>query len=183
MKTVLNKPTLLLIPVPIAIVSVGCETLGDNLIAISWIGVAASEPPQIAIGVRRNNRFSYKHLIENGEFGVNIPIEDIVSAAASTGRLHGDKVDKWVEAGFTRMKAVEISVPLVAECPINMECVVRHRLELGSHDLFIGEVVASHAEDSILKDGVIDIDNIAPLVYLPSTGKYFGLKRPEVFSH
>lgn len=172
-----------LAPVPAAIVSVGCESLGDNIITVSWIGVAASEPPQIGIGVRTDKRFSYKHLQENGEFVVNLPSENEVEQAAKAGTIHGDDIDKFAECGLTRADADEVSVPMVAECPVNMECVVRHVVPLGSHDLFVGEVVAVHVDDQILTDDKIDLAKFKPLGYLPSTGKYFGVKTPEIFSH
>ena len=95
MKLRLDKIAPFLAPVPAAIVSVACYSLGDNLLAISWLGVDASEPPQIAIGVRRDNRFSYRHLHENGEFVVNIPSEDLVEYVAKAGTIHGDGIDKF----------------------------------------------------------------------------------------
>jgi len=183
MKIKLDKPAPLLAPVPAAIVSVGCESLGDNIIAVSWIGVACSEPPHITIGIRRDGRFSYRHLIENGEFVVNIAGEDLVEAVAAAGSLHGDSVNKWEKAGLRKITAEKISVPLVAECKINMECVVKHRMELGSHDLFVGEIVAVHADEDVLTDGKIDPAKLKPLAYLPFTGKYYGLKNPEIYSH
>jgi len=172
-----------LAPVPAAVISVASKNLGDNIIAISWIGVAASEPPQIAIGVRRDNRFSYKHLQENHQFVVNIPSEDLVESVAKSGSIHGEGIDKFAECGFTRAPADEIDVPLVAECPVNLECVVRNVLNLGSHDLFVGEIVAVHIEEEVLTDGKIDPAKLKPLGYLPNTGKYFGIRTPDIYSH
>jgi flavin reductase (DIM6/NTAB) family NADH-FMN oxidoreductase RutF len=183
MKKRLDHIAPFLAPVPAAVISVASENLGDNIIAISWIGVAASEPPQVTIGVRRDNRFSYKHLQENGEFVVNIPSEKHVDSVAKSGTIHGEGIDKFAVCGFTRAKADVVKVPLVAECPINLECVVRHVLNLGSHDLFVGEIVAVHIDEEILTDGKIDAAKLQPLGYLPNTGKYFGIRTPEIFCH
>jgi len=175
MKIQLQQPYPLLAPAPAAVISVGSNQSGDNLITLSWIGVACSEPPQISIGVRRTGRHSYNILLENAEFAVNIPHHSQEKQVSICGTLHGDKVDKWQETGLTKQESKIISVPIIKEFPVNLECVIRHRVELGSHDLFIGEVVTTHIDDSILKDGVIDIAQFSPLSYIPKVSRYFHL--------
>lgn len=179
MKITLEKPYPMIAPLPAVVVSVASAKSGDNLITLAWTGVAGSEPPHVAIAIRPTGRFSYKILREHGEFGVNIAQKRNIKAVDICGTLHGDKTDKWKASGLTRMKASVISVPLVEEFPINLECIVRHRLELGSHDLFVGEVVATHIDESILTNGSIDVSRLDPLAYIPNGVGYFGLNTFE----
>ena len=175
MKIELPQPYPFLAPIPAAVITVASEKFGDNLLTLAWVGVVASDPPQVSIAIRPTGRHSYKIIRDNGEFGVNIADEKLAKAVDICGTLHGDKYDKWKESGLTRMEAKKIKVPLVEEFPINLECIVRHRLELGSHDLFIGEVVATHISETIFTDGKIDISKLKPLGYIPNSIGYFGL--------
>lgn len=176
MKIQLEEPYPFIAPTPAAVVTVSSPESGDNLITIAWIGIACSDPPHISIAMRSERRHSYHILMENGEFAVNIASEGQVEAVDLCGTLHGDRIDKWKAAGLTREKASKISVPLIAEFPVNMECVLRHRLELGSHDLFIGEVLVTHIDSAIMRDGKIDIERFSPLAFVPLVHGYFPLR-------
>jgi len=174
------EPYPLIAPLPPIIASVACESSGDNLITLAWAGVVASEPPHVGIGVRRDSRFSHHILLENGEFGINIAGESMISAVDICGTRHGDQMDKWEAASLSRMKASIISVPLIEEFPINLECIVRNVVEVGSHDYFIGEVVATHIDESLLVDNRLDCELFKPLAYIPGSGCYRGLRSGDL---
>jgi flavin reductase (DIM6/NTAB) family NADH-FMN oxidoreductase RutF len=108
-----------------------------------------STPPMIGIAVRMS-RHSYPLLCAAREFVVNIPRAAAVAQVDVAGVLSGDELNKFDEIGFTAIPASQVGAPLIAECPINLECVVRHQLALGTHELFIGEIVASHFDEEVL---------------------------------
>lgn len=166
-----------LFPVPVVLVS--CGTGKPNIITLAWAGTVCSEPPMVGIGVRPG-RHSHALIVETGEFVVNLPRADQVDMVDYCGQVSGREVDKWVVCGLTPVPGTQVSAPLIAECPVALECIVRQRLALGSHDLFIGEVVAVQADEAILDDrGRLDYERIGPLAYLGgyyhSLGERLGL--------
>ncbi len=105
----------------------------------------------IAISVRPS-RASHKLIAEGGEFVVNIPRPGMETVCDYVGATTARKVDKWAETGLTRLPATAVQPPLIAQCPVNIECQVRHSLSLPSHSLFVAEVVALHADTSVLNE-------------------------------
>lgn len=159
-----REPGTYLYPLPVVLVSCG---LGDeaNIITLSWVGTVCSAPPMIGIAVRPS-RHSHHLIREVGEFVVNLPAADQARAADYCGRVSGKDADKWGACGFTRAAGVQVRVPLIAECPVNIECRLRHTIPLGSHDLFIGEVVAVHIDEAVLDEGGrVDFARLAPFLY------------------
>lgn len=127
-----------------------------NIIAIASSSPCCADPPAIGIAVGLA-RYSHRLIAERGEFALNIPRADDLQRADLTGCISGRDGDKFAAAGFTPMPASVISVPLIAECPINLECRLVHTAHLGSHDWFIGEVVAAHADVQVLDaTGAVD---------------------------
>jgi flavin reductase (DIM6/NTAB) family NADH-FMN oxidoreductase RutF len=160
--------------VPVVLVSCGVDR--PNLITLAWAGVACSEPPVIGIGVRPG-RFSHHLIAEAGEFVVNIPRADQVGIVDYCGNASGRDVDKWTACGLTPTPASQVRVPLVAECPVALECRVIHRLSLGSHDLFLGQVVAVQADEDLLTaEGRLDYARAQPLAYVG--GDYWRMGGP-----
>lgn len=160
----LYSPATFLYPLPVVLVSCG---VGDeaNIITLSWVGTVCSTPPQIGISVRPS-RHSHRLIRDVGEFVVNLPTVNLAWQADYCGRVSGKDEDKWAACGFTRVKASHVKVPLIAECPVNIECVLRHTISLGSHDLFIGEVVAAHIDEAVLDEkGRLDFARLAPFLY------------------
>lgn len=153
---------------PAVLVSSAAETDGklrDNLIAIAWTGIACSEPPMVSIAVRRN-RFSHGLIAASGEFVVNIPPADLCQAVDLCGNVSGRDTDKFALAGLTRAPASVVRAPVVAECPVALECRVRHTYRAGSHDVFLGEIVAVQADETVLDPrDKIDVAAVDPLVY------------------
>ncbi|NLI16161.1 MAG: flavin reductase family protein [candidate division Zixibacteria bacterium] len=173
MSKVLINPTTMLMPAPAALVSCGEYKINPNIITVAWIGVACSEPPMIAVGIREN-LYSFGLIKQSGEFVVNITGADIVREVDYCGVNSGKDVDKFKMTGLTPMEASKVKPPLIKECPINLECQVRRTLELGSHHLFIGEVVATHIdEDKLDGDKRPDVAKIQPIVYCPGARQYW----------
>ncbi len=160
----IRQPGPYLYPLPVVLVTCG---IGEkaNLITLSWVGMLCSTPPTIGIGVRPE-RHSHHLIREVGEFVVNLPTAEQARQADYCGRVSGEGHDKWAACGFTRTPASQVKVPLIAECPVNLECRLRHTVPLGSHDLFIGEVVAVHIDDSLLDEqGRVDFARLSPFLY------------------
>lgn len=148
-------PNTTLYPVPVVLIT--CGAGGKfNIFSLNRIASCNAEPPMISISVRPT-RASHDIIDRHGEFVVNIPppAMEIVSDFVGTTTIR--ETDKWAETGLTRLKAVSVQPPLLAECPVNIECRVTQRLRLPSHSLFLAEVVALHVDSEILDDhGEVD---------------------------
>lgn len=170
-KRILNGTTALY-PVPAALITCADGSGQKNIITLAWVGTVCSEPPLVAIGVRPT-RHSYKMIKDSGEFVVNLPRADQVRAADYCGVYSGREVDKFAETGLTPVPASQVKAPLIAECPVALECKVRQVLSLGSHDVFIGEVVAVQADEDVLQGQRLDPAKLSPLAYV--AGGYWSL--------
>ncbi len=165
MAKVSKKPTTVLYPVPAVMVSCGTGEQA-NIITLAWVGTLCSNPPLVGIGVRQN-RHSHHLIQEGGEFVVNLPTAEQARWVDYCGIVSGRDEDKWAACGFGQAPATELQVPLIAECPVNIECRLQQTLSLGSHDLFIGEVVAVQVDEGVLDErGRIDYVKAAPFAYL-----------------
>ena len=160
-----------LYPVPAVLVSCGVEK--PNIITLAWVGTLCSDPPSVGIGVRPE-RFSHRLIDGGGEFVINLPRADQVGIVDYCGQVSGRDVDKWNACGLTPAPASKVSTPLIAECPVALECRVTHRLSLGVHDLFVGEVLAVQADKDLLVDqGRVDYARAGFLTY--AGGYYYRL--------
>lgn len=150
MTKALLTPNTTLFPVPVVLITCGA---GDeaNLFTVNRISSCNAEPPMIAISVRPS-RASCDLIEKLGEFVVNIPRADMELVCDYVGTTTARKTDKWTETGLTRLPATAVQPPLIAQCPVNIECQVRHTISLPSHSLFVAEVVALHAHTSILNE-------------------------------
>jgi flavin reductase (DIM6/NTAB) family NADH-FMN oxidoreductase RutF len=148
-------------PRPVLLLSTRDKTGKDNIITVSWAGVACTTPPMVTVSLR-STRQSHAVISATKEFVVNIPTTKHVAEVELCGTRSGKDTDKFLASGFVRLPASIVAAPLIGECPINLECQVRHVLPLGSHDLFVAEVVKTHAHHSLvdeegnLNDGAID---------------------------
>ena len=169
MAKVTKSATTALYPVPVVLVSCGTAEWA-NIITLAWVGTLCSNPPLIGIGVQPR-RYSHRLIREIGEFVINLPRADQTVWVDYCGVVSGRDVDKWAACGFARAAAVKVRVPVIAQCPINIECRVRQTLSLGTHDLFIGEVVAVQADEAVLDErGILDIAKAKPVAFL--NGEY-----------
>ncbi len=130
---------------PVVLCSVGGEK--DNIITLALCHVFSFKPALVGIGVAPA-RFSYGLLQKSKDFAVNIPTKPLLKAVELCGSKSGRRVDKFQVAGLTKEKATRISSPLIAECPVNLECIKVKEVETGDHVWFVGEVVAARRDDS-----------------------------------
>ena len=167
------KPGNMLYPVPAVMVTVGNGKDKDNIITIAWAGTINSDPPMVSISVRKS-RYSHELLSENGEFVVNLTTKDLTYAMDYSGVKSSRDVDKFTKMKLTKGKATKVSVPIIEESPVNIECKVTKVIELGSHDMFIGEVVAVLADEKYIDEtGKFDLNKANLIAY--SHGQYFTL--------
>ncbi|MBR0088111.1 MAG: flavin reductase family protein [Lachnospiraceae bacterium] len=140
------KPGNMLYPVPAALISCRDPEGRSNLVTVAWCGTVCSDPPMISISLRKD-RFSHDMIRRSGEFVVNLTNEQILKQTDLCGVKSGREVDKWTLSGLHEEAAFAVKAPLVRESPVSIECRVRQILELGSHDMFIGEVVSVDADE------------------------------------
>lgn len=174
MSKVQLTPQTLLIPLPAVMVSCQAEGYKPNIITISWIGIVNSEPPMLSISIQPK-RYSYEIIKKSGQFVVNLTSEHNLHAADFCGNLSGRDYDKFKELKLTPIKAMMVSAPLIKECPINLECITRHSLLLGSHEMFIAEIAAVHINGELVDENERpNIDMLKPLVYCTGAREYRG---------
>ena len=162
-----RRPATVLLPVPLVLVSVAAgDDRPPNIVTLAWAGTVCSAPPMLSISVRPS-RYTYELLQQTHDFVVNVPRAAQAREVDLCGNVSGRDVDKFVECGFHALPASRISSPLIEECPINLECVTRHRLSLGVHDLFLGEIVAVHYDEDVVDSrGRLQSSKIDPLAYV-----------------
>ncbi len=169
------KPSTVLNPVPAVMVTCVDSKGKPNIITLAWVGTVNSEPPMVSISVRKE-RYSYNLIKEQGEFVINLTTRKLARATDLCGVKSGRDMDKFEQAGLTAERASKVNVPMITECPINIECVVRNILELGSHDMFIGEIVAVNVDDSLLDEkGKLCLERADLICY--SHGEYWSLEK------
>lgn len=160
----------MLYPLPAVLVSVADRAGKINLFTVAWTGTICSDPPMVSISVRPE-RYSHRMIEETGEFVINLTTEALVYATDYCGVKSGRDVDKWREMNLTPIAAEHVKAPMVAESPVNLECRVTQKLELGTHDMFLAEVLAVHVDDRYMDEtGKFCLNDAKPLVY--SHGRY-----------
>ena len=167
------KPGTLLGPLPTVMVSCGREGETPNIITVAWAGNICSSPAMLSISVRKE-RYSYDIIKETGEFVVNLTSKKLVRATDWCGVRSGRDFDKFKEMNLTPSKSQKISAPGIAESPVNIECKVKQVIDLGTHDLFIAEVMCVTVDDKLLDEkGRLDLGKAKLVAY--SHGEYFML--------
>lgn len=132
-----------------------------NFMALGWLTRCNHKPPMIAMSVNKNHQ-SAEGILQNGEYSINVPSKDMVTVTDYVGLVSAKKVDKsgLFEVFYGGLKAA----PLIKECAVNVELRLAEKVELPTNYLFVGEVVGVHAEESILTDGVPDVEKVGPFV-------------------
>ena len=168
------KPGTLLAPAPPALVS--CGTMeAHNVLTAAWTGIVNSEPPMTYVSIRPE-RYSHGIIQEKGEFVINLPCEAIVKATDLCGVKSGRDVDKFALAGLTAEHSNVVAAPGIAECPISLECKVREVYKLGSHDMFLADIVAVDVDSKFVDEkGALHLEKVGLLAY--AHGGYYGLGR------
>lgn len=168
------KPGTMIYPLPAVLVSCGREPEEYNVFTVAWTGTICTNPPMCYISVRPE-RHSYALLQKYREFVINLTTEELAFATDWCGVRSGKEYDKFEEMGLTAGKAGMVQAPIVEEAPVCIECRVTEVVPLGSHHMFIAEVVNVLADDRYLDPltGKFELDRANPLVYVH--GEYFGL--------
>ena len=154
----------LLVPRPVALVTCLNEEAKPNIIPIAAVTVASYQPPMFVIGVR-HERYSHQLIERTKEYVINMPTPALKEQVVFCGRNSGKSVDKFKETGLTPIKGTVVQAPLIAECPINIECRVVASLRPGSHSLFVGQVVAAHVEEGIFDGNKLDLQKYPTMTY------------------
>lgn len=169
----------LLAPLPSVLVTCKGEdrdgNTAENILTVAWTGITNTIPPKTYISVRKN-RYSYDIIKNSGEFVINIPSSDIVKKVDYCGIYTGKKVNKFEKCGFTREEGSEVSVPCIGECPLCLECRVTDVTSLGTHDMFMADILCTRVNDDIIdKDGKLRLDKAHLMAF--AHGEYFELGR------
>lgn len=166
------KPGTFVYPVPAVMVSCGDEKI-KNILTVAWTGTICSDPAMTYISIRKE-RYSYDIIKRTGEFCINLTTEDLVYATDYCGVKSGREINKFKEMNLTPEEASIIHAPMIKESPVTIECKVKEIKELGSHDMFIAEVVAINIDDTYLDDtGKFDMEQCKLVAY--SHGEYYKL--------
>ena len=167
------KPGNMLNPVPAVMVSVADEAHRPNIITVAWAGTICTNPPMVSISVRPS-RYSYDIIEKTGEFVINLTTEKLARACDYCGVVSGRDVDKFAKTGLTPVPVEGVSVPGIAESPVSLECRVTQKTELGSHTMFVAEVVSVSVDEKWMDEtGRFHLEKADPIVY--SHGTYYGL--------
>ncbi|MDO5572529.1 MAG: flavin reductase family protein [bacterium] len=167
------KPGNMLYPLPVVMVSTADENDHYNIITVAWTGTVCTNPAMVSISVRPE-RYSYDIIKRTGEFVINLTTEQLAYATDYCGVRSGRDVDKFKEMQLTAVKGTKVRAPLIAESPVNIECRVTEMKKLGSHDLFLAEVLTIHVDEAYMDhNGKFHLSDAKPIVY--SHGEYFGL--------
>lgn len=165
-------PGTLLAPIPAALVTVG-DMKAPNVLTVAWCGILSTNPARAYISVRPS-RYSYKMLCESGEFVINLTTEELARATDYAGIYTGAKVDKFEKAGLLPVRSKCVGAPSLAESPLSLECHVFEVLEMGTHHVFMADIVnVSVRADIMDKEGKIRLDKAGLLAY--AHGEYYAL--------
>ncbi|MCQ2545696.1 MAG: flavin reductase family protein [Clostridia bacterium] len=182
-KTRLNPGTLMA-PVPAVMVSCGGHgrkgEAGEkpNIITIAWTGIINSDPPMTYISVRKE-RYSHEIISKTGEFVINLTTEGLAFATDWCGVKSGRDFDKFKEQNLTPADSEVVSCPQIAESPISLECRVTDVVELGSHDMFMAEIVSVSADEKLIDEkGAIHLERAGLVAY--NHGHYYSIKKQEI---
>lgn len=161
----------LLGPLPAVMVSCG-DMENSNVITVAWCGITNTIPPKTYVSIRPS-RYSYNIIKEKKEFVINLTPSALAKKADWCGIYTGKRVDKFKECGFTKERASKIDAPLISECPISIECKVTDIIPLGSHDMFLADIVAVNVEKSLLEGDKLCINRAHLCAF--AHGEYYKL--------
>lgn len=174
------KGSVVLNPVPVVLISCKNKEGKENVFTVAWAGTVCTKPPMLSVSIRPE-RLSYEYIKETMEFTVNLPSSNLVKSVDFCGVRSGRKVDKIKEMNFTMIKGTETNTSYIEECPINIECKVKSITPLGSHDLFVAEVLCSHIDSSLLDEkGKIHFEKANLVSYCH--GEYFPMPQKAIGS-
>lgn len=165
------KGSALLSPLPAVLVSCG-NGANKNVFTVAWTGIVCSHPPKTYISVRKE-RYSYDLIKESGVFVINIPKGSLVKATDFCGVKSGRDTDKFQAMGLTAEQCFDIDTVSVGECPVSIECKVTDVIPLGSHDMFLADILCVQVDEEYIEDGKLRLDKCKLFAY--AHGEYFEL--------
>lgn len=173
MSKVQFKGSTLLNPVP-AVLITSKNNNGDlNVFTAAWVGTVCTHPPIISVSIRPE-RLSYEYIKEKGEFVINLPSSNLVKELDFCGVRSGRQIDKIKKCNFKLDNCSYVDVPMIVDCPVSLECKVKKIIPLGSHDLFLGEILSVNVDDRLIDtNGKIHLEKAQLLCY--SHGEYYPL--------
>jgi flavin reductase (DIM6/NTAB) family NADH-FMN oxidoreductase RutF len=167
------KGSAMLNPVPVVLITSKNKEGKINVFTVAWIGMACTKPPMITVAIRPE-RLSYDYIKESGDFVVNLPNSTMVRQVDYCGVRSGKQIDKIVEMKFTVENSQDVMAPIISQCPVSLECVVKSITPLGTHDLFLAEIVNTHVDSTLLDaNGKIHFEKADLITY--SHGEYFSV--------
>lgn len=162
-------------PTPVWVVGTYDKEGKPNVMTIAWGGICCSQPPCVNISLRKN-RYSYDNIMERKAFTINIPSENYAKEADYFGIATGSKTDKFADTGLTPVKSDLVDAPYIKEFPLILECKMTHNTEIGTHTLFVGEIVDVKSDESVLgEEGLPDINKVLPVLFAPEVRTYHGI--------
>lgn len=174
------KGSVVLNPVPVVMVTSRNSEGKDNVFTVAWTGTVCTKPPMLSISIRPE-RLSYEYIKESMEFTINLPTRRLTKETDFCGVRSGRVVDKISEMKFTMKEGKEVNSPYIDECPVNIECKVKSIIPLGTHDLFIAEVLCSHIDKKLIdENGKIHFEWANLITY--SHGEYFPVPKTPIGS-
>lgn len=169
------KPGTMLYPVPAVMISCSNGEV-DNIITVAWAGTICTNPPMVSVSIRES-RYSYDIIKETGEFVINLPGKDMAFATDFSGVKSGRDIDKFKHLNLTKEAATKVNVPMIGECPVNIECKVRDIINLGSHSMFISDVLAVNVDEKLIDENdKLNLDKANLICY--SHGEYCMVSKP-----
>ncbi len=167
------KGSAMLNPVPVVLITSKNKEGKTNVFTVGWIGMACTKPPMITVAIRPD-RLSYEYIKESGDFVVNLPNSRMVREVDYCGVRSGKQIDKINEMNFTIENGKDVIAPLISECSIALECKVKSITPLGTHDLFLAEIVNTHVDNNLIDaSGKIHFEKADLITY--SHGEYFSV--------
>ena len=172
------KGSVLLNPVPVVMITCRNKEGKENVFTVAWTGTICTKPPMLSISVRPE-RLSYEYIKETMEFTVNMPHRKQTRETDFCGVRSGRQLDKIKECGFTMVEGKDVNVPFIKECPVNIECKVKQIIPLGTHDIFLAEVVGSHVNEDLMDENdKIHLEWANLISY--SHGEYFPISNEPI---
>lgn len=167
------SPSTMVYPAPAVMVSCGAEESEFNIITIAWTGTVNSKPPMAYVSIRKE-RHSHDIIKRNGGFVINLTNEELAFATDFCGVKSGRDVNKFKHLNLTAKAATKVKAVMIEEAPVSIECEVKQIIELGSHDMFLAEVVAIHVDERLMDEGgKLCLERAKPIVY--AHGEYYGI--------
>lgn len=180
MKKNLFKGSVVLNPVPVVLITSRNSEGKENVFTVAWTGTICTKPPMLSISIRPE-RLSYEYIKETMEFTVNLPTRKLTRETDYCGVRSGRTNNKIEEMKFTMMEGKEVKSPYIDECPVNIECRVKDIIPLGTHDLFLAEVLCSHIDSKLLDENEKIHFEWANLISY-SHGEYFPISKEPIGS-